>query len=398
MARRRYQAGSVQRVNGKFKLRWREDVIANDGSTQRVHRRRTLGTIADLGTQKLARRAADAEIAKSGINSLDYRADKRATFDEFADAYERDGLSMMKPSAQASARSHIRKHLRPLLGEFELALVGTQIVQGCIRQFAEAGLGRKSIKNIIITLKSMLTAADDWGYKTAELGRTKLPPRGIATKERLFSPTEAQRIIEAAPFPFNVLFGTTALTGVRCGELLGLRWSDINFEVGVLVVTQSVWRGAFQTPKSEGSERVIPMPPQLVQLLTEYSQVCDKNKHGLLWANEAGEPYDADNVRHRVLTPLLEQLGFAPGGFHAFRHLQGTLLVKVGADPKIVQAQLGHSDIRTSFEYYAHLIADDHKKAVARVADIVMPVVPNLRTKMALVDSVPSCARKRSRA
>lgn len=384
MAQRRYQHGSVTLSGRRWILRWREDILTKDG-VNRVHRKVTLGTTDEIKTKPLARRAADAILMRAGVNALDYRPGRVSTFAEFADSWGRDAMPMMKPSAQASARSHLNRHLVPLLGNTQVDAIGAQVKQGVIRALVERGLSRKSIGNVLMTLAGMMSTAKAWGYNVAPGDGYRLPPEGVRVKPRRFTAEEVRRIVGEAEPEWRVMLMTIALTGIRIGELLGLRWEDVDFEAGIITVRQSVWRGKIQAPKSDRSVRTLPLPRQLSIALEWLRRAWIPNSAELLWANSDGEPHDADNLRKRIFHPILARAGVEHGGFHGFRHMQGTLLVKHGANPKIVQAQLGHSDVRTTLEFYADVIAEDHRKAVASVADSLFPDVPASETRLVRV-------------
>ena len=376
MARRRYQRGGLRLVKGKWKLEWREDVVQANGTIRRERRKQTIGTVQDLPTERIARRTADAILVRVGINALDYKPGRVATFGEFARLWERDVLPLQKDSAQPPERSRLHKHLMPTLESVPLMNIQQQLVQGLIRKWMDEGLSVKSIRNLLITLGGVIAVAKEWGYMVGGFNNTvKMPARGIKPRGRRFSVEEAKAIIESAPWPWNVLLITAALTGLRRGELLGLRWEDIDFQSGVVRVEQSVWMGNIQSTKSEDSDRTVPLPSALAQVLREYYTRWRPNPYGLLWAEENGTPVDADNLQHRMFRPLLDQAGiFGSAGFHAFRHLHGTLLVSVGANPKVAQAQLGHAQISTTMELYVDVVNEDHRNAVEKVAGILAPV------------------------
>lgn len=384
MARRRYQRGGLRLVGGRWKLEWREDVVLPSGSVARRRRAETLGTIEELPTERMARRAADAVLARAGINALDYKPGRVATFGDFAELWERDVLALQKPSAQPPERSRLNKHLLPVLDRMPMLNINQQLIQGLIRRWTDEGMSVKSIRNLLTTLHGMLEVAKEWGYMTGGFKNTvKLPARRLRPRGRRYRVDEAKAIIAAAPFPWNYMLLTDALTGIRRGELLGLRWQDIDFENEVIRIEQSVWAGELQTTKSEESDRTVPLPSALGVALRQYRKQWTPNPLDLLWANEDGNPIDADNLRNRVIRPLLDQAGIVGrAGFHAFRHLHGTLLVSVGANPKVAQAQLGHAQPSTTMELYVDVVSDDHRKAVEKVAEILAPVGAETRPNL----------------
>ena len=341
----------------------------------RVRRNENIGSDKDLPTQRLARRCADAVLEQSGINHLSYLPGKVATFQEFSELWEKDLLSLSAHSTQSADLSRLRKHLRPAFGQHRLEALHPQMVQGLIRRWSEK-LAAKSVRNLVTLLRTITQAAQEWGYTCPlDAANLRLPQPELQAKGRTFSLGEGKRILMMAPAPWDTLFTTAAITGLRSGELLGLQWEDIDFRQYVIHVRRSVWRTQFQTVKTKRSVRTVPMPTTLAAELKLYRERWTKNDLGLLWASETGQPLDADNLRHRVIRPLLDKAGIkGKAGVHAFRHLLGTLLVSTGANPKVAQAQLGHSDIKTTLDLYAEVVSNDHRVAVDQVAGLLATV------------------------
>ena len=132
------------------------------------------------------------------------------------------------------------------------------------------------------------------------------------------------------------------------------------------------------TVKSRASRRTVPVPEPLIEMLQAHRQATKDWPSRLVFPNRDGNPLRADHVLERKLQPILKRLGIPRAGFHAFRHAQATCLVRSGADPKVAQAQLGHSDIRTTLALYTHLVAEDHRRAVEKVAEQFMPEIDRM--------------------
>ena len=128
-----------------------------------------------------------------------------------------------------------------------------------------------------------------------------------------------ERIWDRINDEHRTLYWLLAETGIRTGELAGLRISDVNGNK--LSVSQSVWHGDEQTPKTQNAVRVIALSLQLVAALWE--QICRQRAKGstLLFSSSIGTPLDMDVFRHRKLRKHLETLGIEQAGFRAFRHL-----------------------------------------------------------------------------
>lgn len=179
-----------------------------------------------------------------------------------------------------------------------------------------------------------------------------------------------QQILHSADEPLRTICFLLAATGMRIGEVLALRVEDADFQHKVIHVRRSAWYGKIQTPKSKASIADLPMPDTLETRLKEYvaSTHYQKNEAGLLFANRRGRPYSANNLQERKLRPLLDKLKLPAGGFHAFRHAVATELIDRGAPVTVVQAQLRHSDPRTTLGLYARVIPQSQREAVSNLA------------------------------
>ena len=365
MARRRYQRGALRREGNYWVLRWREDVLTETGAVERIERRARVGTTKDLPTKALARRVADRMLEH--VNAPNYRPGMVVSVEQFARVYERDVAPTFKPSAAKAIRSISRIYIVPAIGKYRLDEVTGPVPQLMINYMQQRGLSRKTIKNAISQLSAMLKAARGWGYVSTKLDwETLFIPVEAAEKEvRCFSPDEAQRIIDAAPSPWNICFALMAYLGLRSGEALALTWTNVDFETAVLRVRQSTWYGRILTVKSRTSRRDLPVPQALLKMLAGYRQRWHPNEHDLLFANRRGRPIGAQYVRRKILHPVRERLGIPRGAFHAFRHGHATTMFSAGANPKVVQDSMGHSDIKTTMRY-THAISNDRREAVER--------------------------------
>ena len=166
------------------------------------------------------------------------------------------------------------------------------------------------------------------------------------------------------------------MTAMRPGELLGLKFEDLDFERMVIFIRRSAWYSKLQSPKNEGSIRVIPLPKRLAARLKGYLQRLHPNPAGLLFATAKGTPLCANNVVQRHLWPLLDKLKIPRCGLKAFRHMHASLLVDEGAPVTVAQAQLGHADPRVTLGIYSHVVGESHRNAVEKIAVILDPSGP----------------------
>jgi integrase len=375
MARRRYQTGRVF-VRGKkqpmFVGRWREDVIVEGNQTIRVERSVVLGSIAELKTKKNAQRALQPFLDK--VNSLDYRPAKFAKFEDLADLWETQILALQKPSSVKSAQSHLRTYIRPWLGHVRLEDFTCQAQQNFVTRLSRS-VSRKTVLNVLCTLSSMLNSAKKWNYccHPIDMRDLALPADQIRKTTRFFNGEEARKIIMLAAEPYRTMFAIAAMTGLRAGEVMGLQKADLDFERRIILVSRSAWYGKIQTVKSAASRAPVAMAESLATMLKEYLATWQENSGGFLFLNRNGRPYAANKVVEYGLWPALDKLKIARAGMHAFRHCHASLLLDVGANPKVTQQQMRHSDARTTLEVYGHVIGDAQREAVDRVGERLRP-------------------------
>lgn len=182
---------------------------------------------------------------------------------------------------------------------------------------------------------------------------------------RCFTDDEVRRIIANASEPLGTIVAVTAVLGLRIGETLALRKSDVDFATHVIRIRQSV-DAATRTVgavKSKASSADLPMSKELEARLRAHLQGHD-GKAELLFSNRRGRPLSANKLREKQLHPLLDKIGIERGGFHSLRHGAASSLLADGATPAVVQKQLRHSDARITLGIYGHVIGDDQRSAV----------------------------------
>ena len=165
-------------------------------------------------------------------------------------------------------------------------------------------------------------------------------------------------------------------TGMRQGELLALKWDDVDLERGVLRVRRTLTREggsyAFGEPKTKKSRRTIRLTTGAVQLLRDHlSRQLEEMERigslyqpgGLIFATEAGTIINPSNLRNRSFKPLLRRAGLRQVRFHDLRHTCATLLLSKNINPKVVSEMLGHASVRITLDTYSHLMPDMQETA-----------------------------------
>jgi integrase len=181
---------------------------------------------------------------------------------------------------------------------------------------------------------------------------------------------ETHRLFEAAGGDrLEALYILAVHTGMRQGEILALRWQDLDMENAVVSVRRTLTRSggkvAFGEPKTKKSRRSIRLTPQAVtafrshleRQLRDMGILGDRYQdHGLVFTTNTGAPINPSNLRQRSFAPLLKRAGLPHMRFHDLRHTCATLLLSRGVHPKFVQELLGHATVAITLDTYSHVM------------------------------------------
>jgi integrase len=229
-----------------------------------------------------------------------------------------------------------------------------------------------------LLLRRALGQAERWNVIPRNPAALVDPPRAERSEVDPLGPEEIDQLLAAAQGdPLEALYVLAVTTGLRQGELLGLRWQDVDLGAGSLAVRQQVQRTpggwAFTEPKTAGSRRVVRLPRIAVDAVSRHrvDQVERRLAHGLDWTdhdlvfpNSRGAPIERQNLARRSFKPLLARAGLPPIRFHDLRHTAATLLLAKGVHSKVVQERLGHSSIGVTMDVYSHVLPSIQNEAV----------------------------------
>jgi integrase len=381
MARPRYQDGSLV-VRGKRRkvwlLRWREDVLHTDGSVARIHRAETLGPVSKI-TRQQARAVLQERIGTA--NQVRRCPQATMTLEEFVRVEWRPNAELaLKRSTVKYYVFQLQRHILPALGSYSLCEFDRSRIEGLLSDLRQKGHARPTIRGVRATLSTVLQAAIERGYLD------KNPAHGIRIRDmaakvqrRFYTPEQVRLLLPELGEPCRMIVQLAALTGLRIGEILALRWKRIDFMRGTIEVAETFSDGEFGAPKTRSSNRVLPMS-QLLHGLLEIHRVGINNRStdDLVFSTPKGMPLNPKNLYNRVLAPACDRIKQPRVSWHSFRHTHATLLADVGESIKTAQSLLGHSDLGTTLNTYAHVIPDSQRRAVERVAGILFSDVLNL--------------------
>ena len=392
MARnRRFQQGSLFKRGSRTKVwvaRWWEEVSGTGGKSERIRRSEILGTVADIPTRRKAEQILSDRLRL--INSGDYRPQSTWTLKSFVqDRWLPEVLPALKYSTKLHYEYIVNTHLIPEFGDMQLRFISRESVQSFLTRKLNTGLSWKTVKHIRTTFGTILGAAEaDDLLSDNPVHKTRFPRRGPTSEKASIAPEKLLELLDALPEPSQSLAWLLALTGLRIGELLALRWRDVDLEIGCVRVRQSVYEGKFDDPKTRRSKRTVPLGNRGVEILTHRrpSQVYPES---LVFASRSATPLNRRNLLNRQLKPACERVGLTGANWHWLRHANATLLDAVGAPLGTVQALLGHSSSEITREVYLHSVPADAKDAVQRVEDLVIgpkrtqvPVFPEMTSTL----------------
>lgn len=308
-----------------------------------------------------ARKKLRAMIEEMGINTaahLERSLKPVQTFSEHADWWEKNIQVMHQPSSCSSGHYIIQKHLRPRFGDMPVDSITSTIVQEWIAELQEGGkLKPKSIKNIwkVLRLIPGKQRVKDWTIRL---------PKNPMKEQRWFTVEEMERIIDAAWGQYKVVFQLARATGMRSGELFGLRVEDLDLDRAIVHIRRSAWKHFEVTPKTDAGFRKVDIDAKTVKMLKEH---LGDRKMGLVFPSRNDTPLVNRNINVDVLRIICKRLGIPNGGMHAFRHGRFSALQMKGVPGDLILKWVGHVNLKITGGY-THFDEDFRKKTIERVS------------------------------
>ena len=268
-----------------------------------------------------------------------------------------------KPSTVRGYRSAIDAHLLPVFGPKPVEDITTEAIERWMASFEGSPRSRNKL---LIQLHGILGRARRvYGLPSNAAAEVEKVPLRQSGNIDVFSPEEIWALVRAAGSPQDgAIFLTAAFTGLRMGELLALRWRDVDFTGRTIRVRASYYLGQLTTPKS-GKVRAVPMAPDVSSALAQLGQrehwVGDDD---LVFAGVTGGYLDGSALRRRYKAALAAG-GLRPLRFHDLRHTFGTRMI-AKADIRRVQEWMGHADIQTTMRYLHYAPRDEDAELVAQ--------------------------------
>jgi integrase len=303
--------------------------------------------------------------------------DKNLTVGEYLDRWLRDAVrGTVRESTYCRDEWLVNNHSKPTIGRVKLKNLNAMHLQGLYRDRLDSGLSGSTVQKLHHVMHKALARAVRWDLIPRNPADAVEAPKPSKKEMRPLSAPEARRLLDAASGDrLEALYVLAVHTGMRSGELLGLKWGDVDLSgaTGTIRVRRTLTRKdngrriALGEPKTKKSRRTVKLTQRAVEALRSHSarQAGEKLKagplyadEGLVFAGEAGGLLNPSNVRQRSFLPLLERAGLAGQGitFHDLRHTCASLLFQRNVHPKFVQELLGHASVAITLDTYSHML------------------------------------------
>jgi integrase len=315
-----------------------------------------------------------------------------------------------RPKTYQGYESVVRLHLVPGLGRKRLAKLTAQDVRTFITRTrqecqcckhgwdtqredrrccarpggscCESKLSARMVQSIHAVLRNALESAVREEIVARNVAKLVQVPSPRYTINRGLAAEQAKATLRAAAgHRLEALYVLALFLGLRRGELLGLRWEDVDLDRAKLEVVQTLQRVGgslrFVPPKTEDSARTVPLPLVCVRALREHKKRQfteraeawpDWEDYGLVFTSRRGTPVEPDNLR-RSWSEIRTAAGLGATRFHDLRHTCVALLLDLGTPPHVVREIVGHSAIEVTMTIYAHVSLDEKRKALSKLGE-----------------------------
>lgn len=339
------------------------------------------------------KREAQAALAEQ-VNSVEqgsFIAPVNQTVADFLNEWGNQKKLQVRPSTWRSYEWTLNYHVIPHIGQLKLKQVTPNHIEklytqlrDCPRPDGKDGtLSERTILHVHLILQNAFDRAVRWGLigrnpcKLVDAPRPKKVEMKVWTKEQL------QKFISvAAEDDLYHVFLLLATTGMRIGEVLGLRWRDVDLKNCKVTIQQQISfvKGGYviQPPKTRSGNRTIPVPQQVIDVLKNVNEQQEFKEQffgqdyqkdlDLVCCTDKGTPLYHGNFTARW-NSLIEKAGIPRIRIHDIRHTHASLLLQQGVNPKVVAERLGHANVSITLDTYTHLLPGIQEKAVDTFAN-----------------------------
>ena len=293
--------------------------------------------------------------------------DKNMSVGEYVKRWLDDSVrGSVRASTYSSYEGQVRRYIVPAIGRIKLGKLTPAHVQHLYREMQDRGLSPRTVRYTHAVLRRALKQAKRWGMVDRNVAEDVDPPRLKRDEIHPLDRGQTRTLLEVAEGDRLHAFYVVAVTaGLRPGEMLALRWSDVDLEVGTLRINRVLSDGEFTTPKTPRSRRKIELSNiarvalrahRKRQLEWQMKKAGLWKDHGLVFPSTVGTPLSHRNVVRSFKTLLKRADLPAETRLYDLRHTCATLLLNSNVHPKYVQELLGHASISQTLDTYSHVL------------------------------------------
>jgi integrase len=333
-----------------------------------AERRRKSKTFDLLSEARAWKRDTEAGLARGTVAERSSPTLSKAGAEWLAAAHDgavrnRSG-QRYRPSTLRGYAHALETRLYPALGSTRLSEIRRGTLNRLLGKLQAQGLSASTTRNILMPLRAIFRWALDLELIAVNPTSGLALPQDSGRRERFATATELTALLAALPERDRALWATAAYAGLRRGELMALRWSEVDLGVGIIHVNRShnPESGSTGEPKSRAGNRRVPIPPVLRDYLLEHSMRA-RPSQPLVFARSAlagrrrgpDGPFSDSGVCQRARQAWAEH-GLQSITLHECRHTYASLMIAAEESPKALQTYLGHSSITTTYDRYGHMM------------------------------------------
>lgn len=371
----------IKKYTGKHGTRWygRIDLPADPVTGARRQKRFNAPTkreVEEMAAQLLA------SLANGGFAEADAG---KLTVSQYLERWLTSIAETVRTSTQERYADVVHKHIEPVIGRTQLSKLSPLDVQHLYADRRSAGLSPTTINLLHNILHRALKQAIRWGLLTRNVTEAVDPPREATPEYTVWSERQSASFLTVADsHEWAALWRLALLTGMRRGEVLGLKWEDIDLARATLSVKRTLSRGTggrftYGVPKTTFGRRSIALPRSVVdslkshrvrQLEARLALDAAYQDHDVVFADVVGEPLHPNTLAYQFKR-LCKLAGVPVIRLHDLRHTSATLMLANGEHPKIVQERLGHANISMTLDRYSHVTPQMQRDAANRLDDLI---------------------------
>ena len=339
-----------------------------------------------MGTERKALYAKTRKEASEKLTEALAQAQKGITADAgamsvgaFIERWIEDSVrGSVRQSTYQRDESLCRVHIVTALGKKKLKTLSAADVQRFYRAKLDSGLSSATVHKLHVLLHKALKQAERWGLVPRNVADDVDPPKVHKEEVRPLTNEQARKLLDTVKGDrLEALYVVAVQSGLRQGEILALRWEDVDLEARTIQVRRTITRdggkytvGPAKTAKCRRTVKLTrdateALQEHLERQLAEIDKAGDKwQENGLVFCTGKGTLINPTNLRRRSLAPLLQRAGLPAITFHQLRHTAATILLLKNVNPKVVSEMLGHATIAITLDTYSHVLPNMQHSAV----------------------------------